>query len=212
MGEVNNYQSTRLGEVRERALVWARVLEYLSPWIDSNAPVVEIGSGTGDIIGQVNASERIAIDSDPQAASLHLQGVRGELADARNMPMLSDASIGTVIASNVIEHLSADDAVTCINECARVTRSGGHLVIIQPNFRLCADHYFDDYTHRSVFTEVSMSDLLTVSGFDVVRCEPRFLPLTLKSRLRHGYRFVPMYLRSPFRPLAGQMLVIGRRR
>ena len=29
VGEVNNYQSTRLGEVRERALVWARVLAYL---------------------------------------------------------------------------------------------------------------------------------------------------------------------------------------
>jgi SAM-dependent methyltransferase len=211
VSDVPGYQSVRLGDVPERARVWSHVISYLDPWIDTNHAVLEIGAGPGDVIGQIDAVRRVAIDSDPTAGALHLDDVEGITADARDMPMLGDHSIGTVIASNVVEHLDADDAKTCIVECARVLRPGGHLVIVQPNFRLCAKQYFDDYTHRSVFTDTSLADLVTVSGFKVVRKEPRFLPLTVKSRLRHGHRLVPLYLASPWRPLAGQMLVIGQR-
>lgn len=211
MPQTPDYQSVRLGDVPERARVWTHVLNYLAPWIDTGDTVVEIGAGPGDVIGQITATRRIAVDSDPAAAALHIDGVEPLVADARSMDALDDASAATVIASNVIEHLDPDGARACVAECHRILRPGGHLVIVQPNFRLCAKNYFDDYTHRSVFTDVSLSDLVTVSGFEVVRCEPRFLPLTVKSRLRHGHRLVPLYLRSPLRPLAGQMLVIGRR-
>ena len=30
---------------------------------------------------------------------------------------------------------------------------GGRLVLIQPNHRLCAEHYFDDPTHRTIFDD-----------------------------------------------------------
>jgi len=50
-----------------------------------------------------------------------------------------------------------------------------------------------------------------VQGFDIERIEPRFLPLTLRSRLSWGHRLVPLYLKLPYRPLAGQMLVVARR-
>jgi SAM-dependent methyltransferase len=201
VSDVPGYQSVRLGEVPERARVWSHVISYLRPWIDADHAV----------LGQIDAVRRVAIDSDPTAGALHLDDVEGITADVRDMPMVADHSIGTVIASNVLEHLDANDVHTCVSECARVLRPGGHLVIVQPNFRLCAKQYFDDYTHRSVFTDTSLADLVTVSGFEVVRKEPRFLPLTVKSRLRHGHRLVPLYLASPWRPLAGQMLVIGRR-
>ena len=207
-----DYQAVRLGEVNERSLVWARVLRYLSPWIDNDSPVLEIGAGTGDIIGQIDAPTRFAVDSDDRARCLQLEGVEGLLANATSLPMIADGAIGTIIASNVLEHLELDDVYSCLEECSRMLRRGGHMVVVQPNFRLCAKKYFDDYTHRSIFTDVSMTDVMTVSGFDVVRKEARFLPLTMKSRLRHGHRLTSMYLRSPVRPLAGQMLVIGRRR
>jgi hypothetical protein len=37
------------------------------------------------------------------------------------------------------------------------------------------------------------------------------LPMTLKSRLSSGHKLVPLYLRLPWRPLAGQMLLIARK-
>jgi hypothetical protein len=40
---------------------------------------------------------------------------------------------------------------------------------------------------------------------------PRFLPLTLKSRGAGLTFLVPWYLRSPVKPMAGQMLLVARR-
>ena len=82
---------------------------------------------------------------------------------------------------------------------------------MQPNFRLRPREYFDDYTHRTIFTDRSLGDFLTASGFAVEHVERRFLPLTMKSRLSFGHALVPLYLRLPYRPLAGQMLVVAGR-
>ena len=82
---------------------------------------------------------------------------------------------------------------------------------MQPNFRLDPHRYFDDYTHRTVWTDRSLEDVVAARGLTVVHSEPRFLPLTMKSKLSFGHRLVPLYLKLPYRPLAGQMLVVAER-
>ena len=83
-------------------------------------------------------------------------------------------------------------------------------LLLQPNFRYCVREYFDDYTHRTIFTHVSLADRLRAHGFDVERVEARFLPLSFKSRLPAWPWLVDLYLRLPWRPLAKQMLVVAR--
>ena len=102
--------------------------------------------------------------------------------------------------------------VSVFAEVRRVLRSGGRLILIQPNYRLRPQQYFDDYTHVAVFTDRSLPDMLEANGFAREHVDARFLPLTLKSRLAFGHRLVPLYLRLPWRPLAGQMLVVATRR
>ena len=48
-------------------------------------------------------------------------------------------------------------------------RPGGRLLVIQPNFRYAFREYFDDYTHRSMFTDVSLPNLLRAQGFEIER-------------------------------------------
>ena len=116
-----------------------------------------------------------------------------------------------MFASNFIEHLDHDAIDRLLAGIRRVLRPGGNLLLVQPNFRLAPKQYFDDYTHRTIWTDRSLTDLVTAAGLPVVHVEPRFLPLTMKSRLSFGHRLVPLYLRLPYRPLAGQMLVVARR-
>ena len=71
--------------------------------------------------------------------------------------------------------------------------------------------YFHDYTHRTIFTDRSLGDFLAASGYPIEHVQPRFLPLTMKSRLSFGHAPAPFYLRLPYRPLAGQMLVSAAR-
>ena len=54
-------------------------------------------------------------------------------------------------------------------------------------------------------------DIVAYSGRDnllrVVECKPRFLPLTIKSRLPVWPALIRAYLASPIKPLAKQMFV-----
>ena len=121
------------------------------------------------------------------------------------------AQFDFVLASNFFEHFTWPQLEEMIAALVRVLRPGGRLAAIQPNFRLAAGRYFDDYTHRTIFTDVSLSDWLKSNGLKIVRNEPRFLPLTVKSRLGGLSFLIPLYLALPFRPLAGQMFVLAEK-
>jgi ubiquinone/menaquinone biosynthesis C-methylase UbiE len=133
------------------------------------------------------------------------------VGDATDLSEFADGEFATVIASNFIEHLEHDAVDALLDSIKRVLGPGGRLILIQPNFRLNPKRYFDDYTHRTIWTDTSLTDVLLAHGYRVVCAEPRFLPLTMKSRLSFGHRLVPLYLALPYRPLAGQMLVVAER-
>jgi SAM-dependent methyltransferase len=122
---------------------------------------------------------------------------------------LESASFDIVFSSNLLEHLERAEVRRALAEFHRVLRKGGRLILIQPNYRLCASAYFDDYTHVTPLSDRSLSDLLTVSGFRPIVVRARFMPLTLRSRASKLSFLVPLYLRSPWRPFAGQMLLIA---
>ncbi len=83
--------------------------------------------------------------------------------------------------------------------------------MIQPNFRLEPRRYFDDYTHRTAFTDNGFRDFLTAEGWKIAHSEPRFLPFTMKSKLPTAAWLVRLYLSLPYRPMAGQFLVIAEK-
>lgn len=128
---------------------------------------------------------------------------------------LSDAlgreCFDVVFASNLLEHLARAEIWQALAEFRRVLKPGGRLLLVQPNFRLSTSRYFDDYTHVTPLSDVSLSDLVLAAGYELLHVHPRFLPLTVQSRGSRASFLVPLYLRSPWRPLAGQMLVVAER-
>jgi predicted SAM-dependent methyltransferase len=138
----------------------------------------------------------------------HLEpGVEGLVTSITQLDGVADNSVDYVFSSNCFEHVSQADLVNCLAQLRRKMKPGAMLTIVQPNFKYCSREYFDDYTHVSIYTEQSLSDLLTANGFKIVRCVPRFLPLTLKSRAPVHPLLIRLYLMSPFKPLAKQMLI-----
>ena len=205
------YHDLRLGDDGHRRATWRHLSKYLQRWIDPTLPAVDLGAGRSDFLKEISVPRKIAIDNNDDAFGAKSGDIEHIVADATRLHMLDDGSVGTMLASNFLEHLERDAVSDCLEECHRVLAPGGHLIVIQPNFRIRPEHYFDDYTHRTIITHHSLRDWMESKGLEVVRVEPRFLPLTLKSRLRHGHRLMPLYLALPFRPFASQMLVIGRR-
>jgi SAM-dependent methyltransferase len=196
-----------------RALVWQVVAEHLAPWIPPQAHVLEIGAGYCAWINAVRAARRVAVDIWPEVTRHAAPGVEPMVMDAAaGLRTMQAASFDVVLASNVLEHFDPDTAGDIAGDLHRLLKPGGRLMVIQPNFRYAWSSYFDDYTHRAIFTDVSLPALLRARGFAVDLVKPRFLPYSMRrSRLPITRALVRAYLASPFKPMAGQMLVIARR-
>src|SRR6185436_12828705 len=137
-------------------------------------------------------------------------GVEGHVGHVRDLGFLADGSVDLAFASNLFEHLPQAEFAATLAELRRVLKPQGTLCIVQPNYRFAYREYFDDYTHVSVYSDRSLCDFLAANGFQVVECRPRFLPLTIKSRLPIHPWLIRLYLRLPFKPLGKQMLVRAR--
>ncbi|WP_432944366.1 class I SAM-dependent methyltransferase [Kribbella sp. CA-253562] len=208
---VSNYFETRLAHNANRTKIWQHLCNYLQRWISTDAEVLELGAGWCDFSNNVKAKRVVAMDLDStvdRAAAAHVEPVVGDCTD---LGKFEDGTFDVVFASNLLEHLDRDSSNRLLAEARRVLRPGGRLILMQPNFRLNPGRYFDDFTHVAIFTDQSLQDYLVAEGWKIDAVKAKFMPLTLKSKGGNLTFLVPWYLRSPIKPLAGQMLVVASR-
>lgn len=204
------YFETRLQANANRARVWTHICAYLSRWIPADSDILELGAGWCDFANQVEGRRVVAMDLDSVVKESAAESVEAVVGDCTQLTDFADNSFDVVFASNLLEHLERPQAQQLLAESHRVLRTGGRLILMQPNFRLNPGRYFDDFTHVAVFTDQSLPDFLVSEGFELEAVKARFLPLTMKSRGSGLTFLVPWYLRSPIKPLAGQMLVVAK--
>lgn len=213
---MEKYFDTRL-EQRHRkgaADVWRLVAADIQRRLpEPAARVLDLGAGYGDFVNGVGAQEKWAVDQW-QGFTKHLvPGVRGVVSDIRALPAeVPQKHFDLCFMSNVMEHFTVEDGEKILQGVERSLRPGGYLVLLQPNFTYCSKHYFDDYTHKTIYTAEGMGNFLRDHGYDLVSVYPRYLPFSFKSRLPRPLWAVWFYLRSPFKPMAAQMLLIAKRR
>jgi SAM-dependent methyltransferase len=205
------YHQSRFAPDAKREVVWRALWRYyFKRLVPGDGCVLDLGCGYGDFINQAVAKRRIALDNWPDFM-LHLApGVEPILANATDLTALPDAGIDFVLASNLFEHLPQSDFIRVLDALRPKLSARGTLSILQPNYRYAYREYFDDYTHISVYSHVSICDLLTAHGYEVIELIPRFLPLTVKSRLPVSGVLIGAYLASPIKPLGKQMMVRAR--
>lgn len=209
------YFATRFVYDPRREPIWREVSSYIQKkYIRDNARVADLGAGYCDFINHVtNASERHAVDIFTQLPKYAAEGVTPHVQTVTDLSNFADGSLDVIFASNLFEHLTHDELLEALDEIRRVLCKGGRLIVMQPNFKLCYKTYFDDYTHLQIFTDQGMYDLFEMAGLEVIDVQSRFMPVNMKSTLKLKLPcldlIVRMYLMLPYRPLAGQMLVVA---
>jgi hypothetical protein len=93
----------------------------------------------------------------------------------------------------------------------KVLKRNGILIILQPNYKYCYKNYFDDYTHKKVFSDESLNDFLVSKGFEIIYRKNKFLPFSLKSKLPKIKLLIDLYLHLPIKPFAKQMFFVVRK-
>jgi ubiquinone/menaquinone biosynthesis C-methylase UbiE len=195
-----------------RSIVWKEICRYLQKYVPEEAHILDLGAGCGDFLRHIFAAQKYGLEINRDFLKFWPDNVHPLIQSASDPFPLGDAALDMVFASNFFEHFVLEECSKILAEVCRVLRSNGRLMILQPNFRLQPGRYYDDYTHRTPFTEVSFADFLESLGWSIRRCESRFLPLTLRSRLPKAWWLVHLYLYLPFRPFAGQFLLIAEKR
>lgn len=203
------YHGTRFGPDRKRDAVWAALWRhYFRHQVPADACVLDLGCGYGSFINQVQgARRRIAVDAWPGFPAYLDHGVEPVVGSVLALDPLADGEVDYALASNLVEHLTRADFARMLEGLRPKLSPRGTLTLLQPNYQYAYRTYWDDYTHLTPWSHVGLADFLAAEGWQVLEVRPRFLPLTVKSRLPASHWLVAAYLASPWKPLGAQMLL-----
>lgn len=207
------YHATRFAPDARRDVLWRSLWRYhYRHMVAADDCVLDLGAGYGSFINQVAARRRIALDAWPGFLEHLAPGVEGVVGSATELGFLDAGSVDLAFASNLFEHLTQQEFAASLAGLRRALSDRGRLVILQPNWRFAWRRYFDDYTHVAIWSDAGIADFLESQGFEVLSVRPRFLPLTIKSRLPVHPWLIAAYLASPVKLLGGQMQIVARPR
>lgn len=150
---------------------WSFIREQIAHFIREchetgmiRSPLLEVGaSGQNDYLAEwyTMTTSNLAFNMQGAAAPLDMEDMHG----------IADGSVGTVLCSEVIEHVQHPDRA--IAEAFRVLRTGGTLIITTPYSIIVHDTADDGGFHGRNFTLQGLELVLREAGFQIIRGETR---------------------------------------
>jgi SAM-dependent methyltransferase len=196
-----------------RTAVWGPISRFVHAQIGNPQCVLDPAAGRGEFINAVPAVERWAVDQVAYDEGTYDEGVNVVVANIFDAD-LPAAHFDGLFVSNFLEHLPTQEATAEFLSLMRgVTKPGGRIAVMGPNFRYCAREYFDMADHTLIYTHLAIAEHLHAAGYQVERIVPRFLPYSFTGRLPASPALTERYLRLPlaWRLFGKQFLVVGRR-
>jgi SAM-dependent methyltransferase len=196
-----------------RAAVWQKIGAHVFGLLGEPECVLDPAAGRGEFINSIPAAERWAVDEVAYEEADHTPGttvVTSRIMDAE----LPAEHFDGVFVSNFLEHLPGQEAISeFLERMHEVTRPGGRIAIMGPNYRYCSKEYWDFADHIVALTHMAIAEHLYTAGFEPERTIPRYLPYSFNGILPPSPRLTGLYLKTPpaWRLLGKQFLVIGRR-
>lgn len=212
----DEYYKSRYTFDPRRSIVWNEIIKFEKKYIPKDAVIVDLGAGYCDFINQVTASKKYAVDPSPELPNFTAPDVIKINQPAWNLFEIRDESVDVVHASNLFEHFDDGELEKVMKEVKRILKPSGRLILMQPNYRLASKNYFDDPTHKKVFSDASLESFLISHNMKIVLKMPRFLPFSMRSNSSLIPDFllplvVHTYIHSPIKPFAGQMLMVSEK-
>jgi SAM-dependent methyltransferase len=140
----------------------------------NHQPVLDAGCGRGEFLlaAREQGIDARGVDTNERSVSdLKQCGLAVSLgAIPECFGGVSDASLGSVVAMHVVEHLPIDALVALFRESARVLRRGGLLMIETPNAEsmvMSASDFWRDPTHLAPRHVAALTVLAREHGFAI---------------------------------------------
>ena len=203
------------GELSRKNAMW-RVLisSFFQQYVKESDTVLDIGGGYCEFINNIKCCRKYVVDLNEDILKFANPDVQPFNSRLSEIASLLESSIDVVFMSNFLEHLrSKEEVLKTLSDVFNILKTGGTLIILQPNIRYAYKVYWDFFDHNIPLSDRSIAEALQLTGFKVDRLIPRFLPYTTKSKIPQNTFLVKAYLKMPlvWKILGKQMLVICHR-
>jgi SAM-dependent methyltransferase len=149
--------------------------------MNANMKLLEVGCGRGEFLNGFNncGLRAFGVDMLPNAL-IKFPNANIKIADLeKNKLPYPSNSFDVVFSKSVIEHFYYPENI--IKEIYRVLKPGGLVITMCPDWKYNYKIYYEDYTHRTPFTELSLKDIHLIHGFNKVHVKKfRQLPIIWK--------------------------------
>jgi 2-polyprenyl-3-methyl-5-hydroxy-6-metoxy-1,4-benzoquinol methylase len=146
----------------------------LLPLFREHAPLLDVGCGRGEILELCREAgiEARGIDvNERSVADLQARGLAAQIgAVPDHLESIEPASVGTVYAAHVVEHLPIEPLLGLLTGSWRVLRPGGILVIETPNAQslmMSGSEFWKDPSHLAPRHPAALVILGRELGFEV---------------------------------------------
>jgi SAM-dependent methyltransferase len=208
------YQRRFQASADYRDRVWKEIVRVcLQPRMGADKTVLDLGCGWGEFSRNIQAARKLAMDLNADAGRHLPANVEFLQQDCSQPWPLADDSIDVIFSSNFIEHLPDKQALEqTLVQARRCLKPDGRIFFLGPNIRYVGGAYWDYWDHHIPLTDKSLSELLSLSGFEVSHCIDRFLPYSMSDGRNPPLMLVALYLRMPiFWPLFGKQFLVEAR-
>jgi SAM-dependent methyltransferase len=209
------YLTRFTGQEAYRNRIWQVLTsEFFSRWVHDSSTILDLGCGYGEFINNVSAGKKYAMDLNPLTKGRLHDDVEFLEQDCSLPWPFPDDSLNVIFTSNFFEHLPTKHVLQAtIAEAFRCLKPNGRLIALGPNVKYLPGTYWDFFDHYLPLTELSVSELMSLSGFEIERSIGRFLPYTMSLGYQPAVWKLRLFLKCPFvwRFFGRQFLVIGQK-
>lgn len=136
-----NYNQTYFDKVaqsqknyrKKRSYYWDSITSYCDYFIEPELSVLEIGCGTGELLGKLRATTKVGIDFSPkmiEQAQKQFPDIQFKVMDAHNLQLNQKFDI--IIISNLIGYL--EDVQKSFSELHQVTHEHTKIIVTYYNY------------------------------------------------------------------------------
>ena len=178
--------------------------------INLNSSILELGCGRGEFLNEFTNLGMKGYGTDVSGyAKDFCKNAEIKISDITKEKLpYPDNHFDIVYSKSFIEHFYYPEIV--FEEAYRVLKPSGMFINLTPEWKYFYKTFYEDYTHRTPFTEKSLRDIHSIHGFKNIEVESfKQLPILWSNNffLRNIFKFlseltrifVPEYFRMKFK-------------
>lgn len=159
--------------------------------IPEKSKILELGCGRGEFLNEFYKNKMLSygIDISNYAEKKYPYLEISSVDMLKKSLPFPDNSFDVIYSKSFVEHFYYPEKI--FEEAYRVLKKGGIIITLTPEWKYYYKTFYEDYTHRTPFTKLSLRDIHLINNFKNFEVESfRQLPFMWKMPIILKYIFI----------------------